>query len=305
MDRVSDDVAGSPVTTRPRESAAFRRILGIEFFTGRGPEAVERMRNGGLLVVPAAPALINLPLDKAYRDALLQADLVIADSAFMVMLWNLMEGDRLGRLSGLEYFSRLVADPDFRRPGVALYVMASEESAHRNVPWLKRQGIPVDATQVYVAPFYDGEVADPVLLDRIATLRPQHVVITIGGGIQERLGLYIKQSVDYVPAIHCIGAAIAFRSGDQVYIPEIADKLHLGWLVRCLWRPRSYVPRYWAARKLAWLLFRYRTEMPPMKTHNRPRPEDIEPRTFTGASGPNETLPGKRFPLEQGGETRA
>src|SRR5271170_118183 len=294
MDRVSNDVGCTPVTARSPEPPGFQRILGIEFFSGVASEAVERMRTGGLLVVPAAPALINLPLDEAYRDALLEADIAIADSAFMVMLWNLLEGDRVGRLSGLEYFSRLVVDPEFRCRGAALYVMSSEESARKNVAWLNRQGIPVDPSQVYIAPIYHDEVVDPILLDRIAALRPRHIVITVGGGIQERLGLYVKRSVDYFPAIHCIGAAIAFRSGDQVYIPEIADNLHLGWLVRCMWRPRCYVPRYWAARKLAWLLFRYRTEMPPIEAHNRPRPEDIEPRTFTGAGGPNETLPGKR-----------
>ena len=77
---------------------------------------------------------------------------------------------------------------------------------------------------------------DPDLLQCISGLRPRHVVITVGGAIQERLGLYIKRSLDYAPAIHCIGAAIAFRSGDQVYIPRIADRLAMGWLLWCVWR---------------------------------------------------------------------
>lgn len=259
-----------------------RRILGIEFFYGRASEAVERMRRGGLLVMPAAPALIKLPLDEAYRNALLEADFAIADSGFMVTLWNLLEGDCVARLSGLRYFSHLVADAEFRQPGAALYVMASEASARRNVDWLECQGIAVQPEQVYVAPDYRSSIVDPVLVERIIKSRPRHVVITIGGGTQERLGLYIKRSVDYVPAIHCIGAAIAFRSGDQVYIPDIADRLHLGWLVRCLWRPRSYVPRYWGARKLAWLLFRYRTEMPPVNLPKAGQTEDALPRSLNG-----------------------
>jgi UDP-N-acetyl-D-mannosaminuronic acid transferase (WecB/TagA/CpsF family) len=241
-----------------------RRILGIDFFSGGATEAVERMRRGGLLVVPAAPALTALPSDSKYREALLEADLAIADSAFMVLLWNLLEGDTLGRISGLEYFCQLVQDPDFREDGASLYVMASEDSAKKNVAWLESQGIPIRADQIYVAPMYRDRVVDPVLLQQVSALRPRHVVITVGGGIQERLGLYIKQSLDYTPAIHCIGAAIAFRSGDQVFIPAIADRLALGWLLRCLWRPRSYVPRYWSARKLAWLLLRYRRELPPL-----------------------------------------
>jgi UDP-N-acetyl-D-mannosaminuronic acid transferase (WecB/TagA/CpsF family) len=263
MDRVPDDVDGAALKTAGLKMAGSKRILGIEFFSGGASDAVELMRAGGLLVIPAAPALIALPRDEAYREALLEADLTIADSAWMVLLWNLLEGDRIGRLSGLEYFLHLVADAEFREQGAAIYVMASEESARRNVEWLQSQGISVDPAHVYIAPLYGAEVIDSELVNRIAALRPRHVVITIGGGVQERLGLYIKRSVGYVPAIHCIGAAIAFCSGDQVYIPKIADRLALGWLLRCIWRPRLYVPRYWAARRLAWLLFRYRAELPP------------------------------------------
>jgi UDP-N-acetyl-D-mannosaminuronic acid transferase (WecB/TagA/CpsF family) len=229
------------------------------------------MRSGGLLVAPAAPGLSTLAVDKAYREALLEADVAIVDSALMAMLWNLFEGDNLGRLSGLEYFSQLVKDAEFRSAGSALYVMASAESARKNVAWLISQGIPVSEDQIYIAPRYGEEVIDPELLSRVVELRPRHVVVTVGGGVQERLGLYLKRSLDYAPAIHCIGAAIAFRSGDQVRIPQVADRLALGWFLRCVWRPRIYVPRYWAARKLVWLLYRYRTELPPMRRSSRAR----------------------------------
>jgi UDP-N-acetyl-D-mannosaminuronic acid transferase (WecB/TagA/CpsF family) len=90
-------------------------------------------------------------------------------------------------------------------------------------------------------------------------------VVTIGGGTQERLGLYLKQNLSYLPAIHCIGAAIAFLSGDQVHIPVFADKLYLGWLYRCISDPRRYVPRYWEARRLLGLMVRYRSELPPLQ----------------------------------------
>jgi UDP-N-acetyl-D-mannosaminuronic acid transferase (WecB/TagA/CpsF family) len=265
MDRMPNDVGSAPVSvSSPRyRSSRSRQILGISFFSGGASEAVERMRSGGLLVAPAAPALTALPVDLAYREALLKADVAIVDSALLALLWNLLEGDNLRRLSGLEYFSQLVNDGEFRQPKSSLYVMSSPESAKKNRAWLANQGIPISVDQIYIAPMYDSNVVDPELLRRISEFRPRHVVLTLGGGIQERLGLYIKRSLDYAPAIHCIGAAIAFCSGDQVYIPPIADRLAMGWFLRCLWRPGRYVPRYWAARKLAWLLYRYRTELPP------------------------------------------
>ena len=57
----------------------------IAFFVGDARSAVERLSKGGLLVVPAAPALRNLAHDVAYREALLGADIAIADSSLMVM----------------------------------------------------------------------------------------------------------------------------------------------------------------------------------------------------------------------------
>jgi UDP-N-acetyl-D-mannosaminuronic acid transferase (WecB/TagA/CpsF family) len=93
---------------------------------------------------------------------------------------------------------------------------------------------------------YGGKVEDKELIERLQALRPKHVVITVGGGTQERLGLYLKRNLDYLPAIHCIGAAIAFLSGDQVRIPEWADRFYPGWLFRCMSSPRRYVPRYFS-----------------------------------------------------------
>ena len=50
------------------------------------------MLSGGLLVVPSAPTLKDIPTQPAYRSALLSADLVIPDSAYMVLIWNILQG---------------------------------------------------------------------------------------------------------------------------------------------------------------------------------------------------------------------
>src|SRR5437660_8693981 len=108
-----------------KEIVLFRQILGLRFFTGCAREAVDRMRAGGLLVVPAAPALKDLPFNAEYREALLNADLTITDSSFMVMMWNLLQHDSVPRLSGLTYMRHLLACEDFRRPGRTFWIMAS------------------------------------------------------------------------------------------------------------------------------------------------------------------------------------
>ncbi len=240
-----------------------RTILGINFFVGTAVEAVERMRGGGLLVVPAAPALKDLGTDAGYREALVNADLAIADSAFMVMVWNWLQDDSIHRVSGLGYLRELLKQPDVRSPGNVVWMMANSTSAELNRTWLRKQGIEVPEECVYLAPMYaKDKIVDAALLERIERLRPQHVILTVGGGTQERVGLYLKQNLSYRPAIHCIGAAIAFLSGDQVRIPGWADRSYLGWLFRSVSEPKRYVPRYWNARKLLYLLVRYRERLP-------------------------------------------
>jgi N-acetylglucosaminyldiphosphoundecaprenol N-acetyl-beta-D-mannosaminyltransferase len=240
----------------------YRQILGIHFYAGDATGALEKMSHGGLLVVPAAPALKDLPTNSHYREALLNSDLAITDSAFMVLLWNWLEHDSVTRLSGLEYLRALLRQPEVREPGSTFWIMAGAESGERNLRWLRKKGISVASDYVYCAPIYGESISDETLLHKLNTLQPKHIVVTIAGGTQERLGLYLKRNLTYRPSIHCIGAAIAFLSGDQVQIPVWADKFYLGWLFRCLSAPRRYVPRYWSARKLLPLMVRYRSELP-------------------------------------------
>jgi N-acetylglucosaminyldiphosphoundecaprenol N-acetyl-beta-D-mannosaminyltransferase len=240
----------------------FRQILGVRFFVGKASQAVDLLRGGGLLVVPGAPALKNLPEDHAYREALMEADLAIADSSLMVMVWNLVQRDNIQRLSGLEYLAELLKQPAVKKPGGCFWIMASRQSAEKNLVWLRQRDIEVHPEDIYIAPIYGLAIRDEVLLERIRERKPKHVIVTIGGGTQEKLGLYLKRNLETLPAIHCVGAAIAFLSGDQVQIPMWADRFYFGWIFRCISQPKRFVPRYWSARKLVGLLIRYRTRIP-------------------------------------------
>jgi len=246
-----------------KSAPRFQQILGLRFFVGDAQGAIEAVsQNGGLVVVPAAPALKNLAIDKGYREALLGADFAIADSAFMVLLWNAIDRNRIPKLSGLTYLRALIEEPEFKTHGNSFWVMPTAASAQRNLRWLRQNGVSVANENVYLAPLYGQTISDEELLERIEERRPKHIVLGVGGGTQERLGLYLKQHLSYRPAIHCIGAAIAFLSGDQVRIPVWADTHGLGWLYRTVADPKRFFPRYWDARHLAPLLWKYRDRLP-------------------------------------------
>ena len=75
-----------------------RQILGIQFFNGDVEEAVGLMlQRGGLLVAPSGTCFARLRADKIYRRAVLAADLAIADSGLMVVLWRLLRRENVQR----------------------------------------------------------------------------------------------------------------------------------------------------------------------------------------------------------------
>lgn len=216
-----------------------------------------------MILAPSGPGLADLPGDPAYREALENADLVLPDSGFMVLALRLLGIKRLKRLSGLKFLQALLADESFRGCGSMLWVMPNAVESEANLAWLQGMGIKLEQSDCYVAPDYALErVEDPELKALAERMRPRFIIINIGGGVQEKLGYYLIQGLDYRPAIICTGAAIAFLTGRQADIPVWADRLYLGWILRCLRAPRVFLPRYWKARRLFFLLWKYREKSP-------------------------------------------
>jgi len=212
---------------------------------------------GGLIVIPSGPVLADLPHDPAEREALEGSDFALTDSAFLVVLWLILKAQALPRISGLRFLRKLLAQEEFRRPGATFWVMPNAEGAQANRRWLQGKGLTIGEEECYLAPLYPpGPLEDTSLLSLVETKRPTFVIINLGGGVQERLGYYLRRQLSYRPTIVCSGAAIAFMSGQQANIPPWADRLFLGWFLRSCHDPRRFIPRYWRALKLVPLLLK-------------------------------------------------
>jgi len=237
----------------------FQRILGINFFVGDMPDLLELCAEGHFIVVPAGPALADLPNHAAYRESVEKSDFAITDSAFLVLLWKFFTGQRLPRISGLKLLRSLLADDELRQPGSSLWIMPSKPAMEANLAWLNQHGYPITPEQGFVAPYYpNGAIADLSILSWVEAHKSPYIIINLGGGVQERLGWYLKENLSYRPSIICVGAAVAFITGLQANIPEWADSWMLGWFLRCLYEPRKFVPRYWKALRLISILSKYR-----------------------------------------------
>jgi exopolysaccharide biosynthesis WecB/TagA/CpsF family protein len=243
----------------------FEQILGVRFFNGPVDQAVEYIsRTRGYVVVPAAPALTNIRRDPEYRRALVRSDLAIADSGLMVVLWRVLRGRKITRISGLRYLRSLLGTPGLRKLGSVFLVVPSETAREKALLWLRRQSFEISEHQCYVAPLYGKDVSDTRLLSLLNNDAPSHVIVGIGGGAQEKLGHYLREQLEVRPAIHCVGAAIGFLTGDQRPIPMWADRFFLGWLFRLVARPRVFIPRLWRAWPLPWMIWKYGERPPPL-----------------------------------------
>src|SRR5438045_3420578 len=282
-------------------SPDWQRILGVRFFDGAASDAVDYItRIGGYTVVPAAPALVKIENDPAYRRALVEADLALADSGFMVLLWRILRGQTIARISGLKYLRILLANPRLRQPGSTFLVLPHQSSLAKALVWMRGEDFEITSDDCYIAPNYSScshgsmsreererascshgsvsreerervsqrrgySVADDELIAILENRKPKHILIGIGGGVQEKLGFYLREHLSYRPAIHCIGAALAFLTGDQKPIPMWADRLYLGWFLRLARAPHHYARRFSSAFRLPGMIWRYGSEMPGLR----------------------------------------
>lgn len=235
------------------------KILGIDFFNGKAKEVVIALKKGGLLVVPSGPGLATIKNDTTYYKSLKSADLVIPDSGYMTLLWNATHQNKVNRISGLEFLNTFFQDQDVKEECNLFLVNPRKREADANLAYLKNQGFKLKEDCSYIAPYYPkNKIEDENLLKILENKKPKYIVINLGGGVQEILGAYLKKNLSYTPAIICTGAAIAFLTGQQAPVPTWADKLFLGWLVRCIDKPKQFVPRYLNAFKLMLVMLQYK-----------------------------------------------
>lgn len=238
-------------------------ILGIPFYNETVACCFAHLaERGGLLTVPSGPGLASIPKEPTYYASVRSSDIVIADSGYMALIWNRLSKQKVNRISGLAFISYFLEEyPRQKEQKSVFLVNPNAEEQAINIAFLASQGIPVAASHTYIAPQYaKGAVLDPVLVAQLEETRPHWVFLNIGGGTQEILGAYLKQQLSYRPAIVCTGAAIAFKTGQQVGIPPWVDALYLGWLWRIASSPTKYIGRYWNSFSLAKLLWKYKDQ---------------------------------------------
>ena len=213
-----------------------------------------------LFVFPSAPCLARLDKEDNYYSALKNADIAMLDSGFFCLLIFFKKWVFLKKFSGLNFIHHLLVYLKDKHETV-LFIEPSEAQAHRNKRYLNKIMFNCKFTQ-YIAPIYPkNDITDPSLINIIKKNKPSFIIINLAGLVQEVIGSHIKNSINYNANIFCLGAAIAFKSGNQAPAPVFLDNFYLSWLVRCVFSPTIFFPRYIKAFRLVKVINLFKLEI--------------------------------------------
>ena len=195
----------------------------IKFNNFQNKDFKKFFKNIGLFVFPSGPGLASIKINSNYHLALIRANYVFFDSGFFVLFLRLFKGIKVNK-------SIFSIDPD-------------KENLKLNKKFLKRKGF--KKVFNYLAPNYHTEnILDKSLINKLNSIKPNYILINIGGGTQEILGYYLKKKLKLKTSIYCTGGAISYFTGKQAPINRFLDNLYLGWFIRILFNPRLFLYRY-------------------------------------------------------------
>ena len=228
------------------------KVFGINFIDSNFKVIKHFLDKGGLLMLPSGPGLSDINKNKLYRKSLKNADIVLFDSGFLCLLLRIFNNIKVKKFSGFIFLKKFFKSVD---KGKTIYLIDPNiHESKANKKYLN--SIKILRTHYYVAPIYNKNIKDRVLVNKINKIKPKYIIINIAGGVQEILGSYLLKKLSFKPSIICSGAAISYFTKKQAPINAFFDKFYLGWFVRCLFDPIRFVPRYFKSFKLLFVFIK-------------------------------------------------
>ena len=229
------------------------KIFGINFIDANYKTIKKLLNRGGLLVLPSGPGLSDINKNTKYHQALKNADIALFDSGYLCLLLRI-KGIKVKKFSGFKFLKYLLVSLKNEYNKKIFLVDPSNEQSKINKKFFKLKKI--SKIYQYVAPLYKkNKIQDLKLLNKIKKIKPKYIIINLGGNVQEVLGYYLKKNLDYKPSIICSGAAISFFTKQQAPLTSFLDTIFLGWLVRIIFNPIVFLPRYLMAFKIFFLVW--------------------------------------------------
>tara|TARA_B100001093_G_scaffold520448_1_gene616051 strand:+ start:532 stop:1263 length:732 start_codon:yes stop_codon:yes gene_type:complete len=223
----------------------------IEFIDINSKDFKKISNKNGLFVFPSGPGLATIKNNFEYLQSLRNSDFVFFDSGYFVLLLKILKNINVEKFSGYRFLRLLFKQFKKNKNFKILSVDPSKKLSITNRNFFINLGIRKKKIVNYISPIYNNsKIEDKKLLRIVNTIKPNYIILNLGGGVQEILGFYLKKNLKFKTKIICTGAAISFFTKDQAPINSLLDKFFLGWLTRIIFNSRTYFPRYFKALKL-------------------------------------------------------
>jgi N-acetylglucosaminyldiphosphoundecaprenol N-acetyl-beta-D-mannosaminyltransferase len=202
-------------------------------------DAITR-RHRLLVGVVNAAKIVNMRRDLALRDAVLNADMIVADGMSVVWASWLLRRPLPERVAGIDLMSRLLERGSERGYRVFLF------GAHDDVLKTVAARIASDYPGILLVGQRNGYYAageEAGIADEIAAARPDMLFVAMSPPKKEMfLGAWADRMG--VPVCHGVGGAFDVVAGKVKRAPGVFQALGMEWLYRVLQEPRRLWTRY-------------------------------------------------------------
>lgn len=228
-------------------------ILSIPFHQLTEDEALRTllryMQDGGghTVVTPNPEAVMQARRSPVFRDALLDADLRLADGVGILIASRILGGTQIPcRVRGVDLSYTLLEAAG--KMGRSVYFLGGAPGVAEEAAQNMRQRFP----GLRVAGCRDGyfNEADEILIqNEIQSCKPDILLLGMGMPRQE---LWAQRHKHLAPVTLCVGGTLDIMSGRVTLTPAWLRKLGLEWLHRLLREPRRFwrmldLPRFMVA----------------------------------------------------------
>jgi N-acetylglucosaminyldiphosphoundecaprenol N-acetyl-beta-D-mannosaminyltransferase len=232
------------------------KLFGIEIDPLRMPQAVERVmgwldrstaggRHCRYVVTPNCDHVVLLEEHEGLRAAYRDADLVLVDGMPVVWASRLLRKPVPERVTGADLVPALFDAARADRPLTTYLLGALPGVAERAARAVEARWPHVRVVGTYSPPFgfERDEAENAAILDRIAAVRPDVLVVGVGAPKQECWVHAHRERLQAGIAL-CVGATIDFLAGEKSRAPMWMRRTGLEWLHRVLTEPRRLARRY-------------------------------------------------------------
>lgn len=213
-------------------------VLGVEVdregMTAAAERAVSLISRGGAVFTPNPEIIMKAYRDKAYKDVLNRADMVVPDGIGVVIASKILKRPVAQRVTGFDLTCNVLKAAS--EQDASVYIFGGKEGVAEKAAAKMEKDFGVRVCGVSHG--YHKDTA-PVLED-MKEKKPGVLLVCLGAPRQE---IWIDENKDKIPPclMMGVGGTVDVFAGEAKRAPEVFIKLNLEWFYRLIKQPSRFI----------------------------------------------------------------